>query len=244
MSAPPRRRPAGFSSGFAYLLRGVAFATANRTLLKWALLPLLVAALVYSKPSGLLGRLLWDLLYVFVVALVLALAYLTFFAVQAILASPLNDLLSERVEALAFGRSPPPFSAARFLRGLATTMLHTAGRFLLYLLVMLPLFLLGHVLPVIGTALFLVAGSAASALFFAYDALDYPMSRREWSFGRKWSAVLANKSLLLGFGSTVVLAGLLPVVAVFVFPAAVVGGTLLFCDLENAGAFGEHGPSR
>ena len=51
-----------------------------------------------------------NMLVVMGLALVLLLSYVAFFVVQAILSAPFNDLLSERVEQLAYGNEPPPFS--------------------------------------------------------------------------------------------------------------------------------------
>jgi CysZ protein len=197
--------------------------------------------LIWARPDSWLYRALWYVLYVFILLLILLVAYAAFFVVQAALSAPFNDLLSERVEHLAFGREPPPFSWGRLGRGLVRALTHELSKLGVYVLIMGPLFLLNLVIPVVGPVVFLIGGFYATAIFFAYDFMDYSMDRREWPFRRKWSVVKQNRALTFGFGSSLALALLVPVLGLMSVPMAAVGGTLLFSDLDRAGAFEQPG---
>jgi CysZ protein len=269
-AAPARPRPdprqghlfVRMARGFGYLFEGWGFVLGKHpSLIKHCLMPLAINLLVFvlaaiglyyfygdlvnliwARPGSWFLRIFWYLFYVFIFLLVILIAYVGFFVVQAILSAPFNDLLSERVEQLVAGETPPPFSLARFSRIILRTVLHELARLGIWIGVMLPLFLLNLVLPFFGPLIFLVGGFYVTATFFGYTYLDYSMSRREWSFGRKWKVLLANRGLTFGFGSSLATALLVPVAGILCVPMAAVGGTLMFCDLERAGAFLEPGP--
>jgi CysZ protein len=250
--------------GFGYLFEGWGFVMSKHpALIKHCLLPLAInlvvfvfaavglyyfygdlVNLIWAKPASWLLRVFWYLFYVFIFLLVVLISYVAFFVVQAILSAPFNDLLSERVEMLAYEQTPPPFAIGRFMRILGRTLVHELAKLGIWLAVMVPLFLLNLVLPIIGPALFLVLGYYLTATFFGYNYLDYCMSRREWRFGKKWRALLDNKALTFGFGSSLATALLVPVVGILCVPMAAVGGTLMFCDMEKNGAFAELEPPK
>jgi CysZ protein len=122
------------------------------------------------------------------------------------------------------------------LGDLGRTLLHETSNLAIYLAVIAPLFLLNLLVPVIGPALFLIGGFYISATFFAYDFMAFCMARRRWQFRHKWSFLKQNKALTFGFGSALATALLVPVLGLVCMPMAAVGGTLLFCDLDRAGA--------
>lgn len=262
--ADPRRGNAivRIFRGFGYLFEGWAFVFSRHpSLLKFCLLPLLInilvfsgvavslyfyygdlVALIWAKPETWLLQILWYLAYIFIFLIILLLAYLAFFIVQALLSAPFNDLLSERVEILTTGEEPPAFSWDRLIRGLGKTMLHELAKLGIWVAIMAPAFLVSFV-PVIGKPVFAVIGFYITATFFAYDYIDYSMARREWTFKEKRALLKQNRALSFGFGSSLAVALLIPVVGLLCVPMAAVGGTLLFCDLqwavENDGGEGE-----
>lgn len=249
--------------GAGYLGQGFGFVfSSHPSLLKFCLLPLLINLLVFvgvgiglyfyygdivawiwARPDSWLMRILWYLLYVFIFLLVLLLSYLTFFVLQAILSAPFNDVLSERTEQLAFGNEPPPFSVGLLLKGLGKTIGHETAKMGLYLAVMVPLLLLSVLFAVLSPVVSVI-GFYFTAIFFAYDFMDFSMGRRLWSFSRKWNALKQNRALTLGFGAALAGALLIPVFGLLCVPISAVGGTLLFCDLEAAGAFEASDPHK
>jgi len=245
--------------GGGYLMRGWRFVFSEHpTLVGYCAAPVIIAiisisaviALLSYYYSDLMGALwarpdtwymitLWYVVMVFVFLLMLVLGYVAFFIMQTILSSPFNDILTERVEMLAIGKEPPPFTFARFTKGIAVTLVHTVVKLSIYIFFMVPLILIGWIVPVVGPVVSSVGGFIVTAYFGAYDQMDFAMARREWSFGRKIRVVSKNLSLSFGFGSSMAGVLLFPILGILFIPLAAVGGTLLFCDLERHGAFND-----
>lgn len=240
--------------GFGYLMQGWAFVGKHPSLIKFCLLPMLLTILVFigtfwgfwhyyadivaffwKKPDG-WTAIFWWVFYVLFFFAAIMLGYVLFFVVQSLLTAPFNDLLSERVEEVAYGNAPKPFSLSFMMKNLGRTLVHELARLGIYLAWMVPLLLLNFV-PVIGTIAFSVGGFILTARFLAYNNLEYCMARREWRFARKRQLLRDHRSLTNGLGMGVALVLLVPVVGLLSVPMAAVGGTLLFCDLDKAGAF-------
>ncbi len=243
--------------GSGYLGRGWRFVTSEHPgLVAYCVAPVIIAIISISTVFGLLSYyysdlmgMLWSrpdswylltlyyIVAVFVFLLMLVLGYVAFFIMQTILSSPFNDILTERVEMLAIGKEPPPFTMARFAKGIAVTLVHTVVKLSIYIFFMVPLLLIGWIIPVVGPVVSSVGGFIVTAFFVSYDQMDYAMARREWPFGQKIRAVTRNFALCFGFGGS--MAGVLwvPIVGILFIPLAAVGGTLMFCDLETHGAF-------
>ncbi len=242
--------------GFGYLFRGWAFVGKNTSLIKYCLIPTLltiltfigvavfflykyawIVSLFWAKPSSWLVVFWWVFYILFFFAAII-IGYVLFFVVQSIITAPFNDMLSERVEAIAYGNEPQPFSWSFMLKGLGRTVAHELAKLGIYLIWILPMLLLLFI-PVVGTIAFTIGGFILTQRFLAYDHLDYCMARRDWSFARKRALLKTHRSLTSGFGSAVATILLVPVVGLLSVPMAAVGGTLLFCDLERVGALEE-----
>lgn len=257
-SSDPRRGlfPIRLARGAGYLVSSVRFVLRDHpSLRRTCLAPLAINLLLFFVAAALLfafgGRILewiwprpdntwllvlWTLLWIVAAAGVLLLYALLFFSIQALLAAPFNDILSERVEELAFGRAAAPFSLGRLGRGLVRSMTHELGKQGVYLTIIGFLFLLKLVIPLLGVLLFVVGGFLLSALFFCYEYMDLCMERRDWAFGDKWRFLRRHQALALGFGGTLALLMMVPVLGALALPMAAVGGTRLFCELERAEA--------
>ena len=250
--------------GGGYLLRGWRFVVSEHpTLVVYCVAPVIIALMTISGVIALLSYYsgdmlsalwarpepwylvtLWYVVMVFAFLLMIVAGYVAFFVIQTILSSPFNDILTERVEMLAIGKEPPPFTLARFTKSIAVTLVHTVVKLSIYVFFMVPLILIGWIIPVVGPVISSVGGFIITAYFVSYDQMDFAMARREWSFGRKIRAVTKNLSLTFGFGGS--MAGILfiPILGILFIPLAAVGGTLLFCDLEIHGAFVEDAPAQ
>ena len=198
-----------------------------------------IMSMVWARPDAWYLLTLWYVVMVFVFLLMLVLGYVAFFIMQTILSSPFNDILTERVEMLAIGKEPPPFTFARLARSVALTLLHTLVKLSIYIFFMVPLILIGWVIPVVGPIISSVGGFIITAYFVSYDQMDFAMARREYTFGHKVRTVTKNLSLTFGFGGSMAAILFVPVVGILFIPLAAVGGTLLFCDLEKHGALEE-----
>ncbi len=149
---------------------------------------------------------------------------LAFTAVTLLIGDPFYEKISEKVED-RFGGVPdavevPWWSSLR--RSLADS-LRLVG---MTLLVGVPLFAAGFI-PVVGQTVVPVLGAAVGGWFLAVELTGVPFHRRGRRLPDRRAALRAHRPMALGFGVAVFLCFLIPLGAVLVMPAAVVGGTLL-----------------
>jgi CysZ protein len=103
-----------------------------------------------------------------------------------------------------------------------------------YLLIMIPLFLLSTFLPVVGQVIYSIFGFVFTAIYFSIDYIDWPASRRNRSMSYRFSLVTDHFMPMFGFGTGVWVFLFIPLVNLLFMPAAVAGGTMLFLDLEGS----------
>ncbi len=249
--------PTDLVRGFAYPLRGVGFIRRQRDLKRYWLPPIIImfSALVLSvwlsgryhddllawlwpAPAGSdwLARVL-SLLHGALEAVTFLIVLLTLVVVCAMLstviAAPFNDTLSEVIEQREAGVPIPPFRWSRLLRDAGRTVRLELLKLFCYLSVMGPLLLLSWLVPGVGQVLYVAFGGLFTAFYFALDYIDWPASRRGQGIRQRLILVRTRPWLLLGFGAAVWLLMLIPFVNLWLMPAAVVGGTRLFLDLER-----------
>lgn len=197
----------------------------------WAWAPWLLN-LVLPRPSmpG-FAQNLWNGLALVAVLWGFATATLLLYGMLGTVGAPFYDRLSMAVE-VERGTLPTGFGWREELVAVGQSIGHSLLAAGLWVAVLALLALL-NLLPGFGTVLELVGSWVATGWFFAREMLDGPTSRRGWSFGEKLALIRREPAACLGFGlaSTVVL--LVPLLNVFVLPVAVVGGTLLFLELES-----------
>ncbi len=172
---------------------------------------------------------LWTFRISAVVAL-FVLLYLT----AGLIATPFNDLLSQRVEREVLGLREERATWGAVLADLSWSIVHSALSLSVYVVVMIAAFFL-NLVPGIGSVASFVVGSVASGMFFTREAMDGSLSRRRMAYARKWRVVLAQWPLALGFGMSVSLLMWIPFLNFLVLPMSVAGGTLMFCHLERDG---------
>ncbi|MCI0572567.1 MAG: EI24 domain-containing protein [Myxococcaceae bacterium] len=150
---------------------------------------------------------------------------------------PLQDPLSEATEAACGNFSSPPFSLRGLARGTVSGLTQTLARiaFLLFgLALLLPL----HLVPGAGSIAYTLLAGAWTMVWLAAEHLGSPMARHLYPV-RDLTALLRERAALcLGFGASVYLVLIIPVLNAFFLPLAVVGGTLLFRALRQAGSLG------
>ena len=235
---------AGFIQGAAYPLRGL------RWLLRpgirgFVLTPLLINTLLFgaaiwlsaSEFDGFLNWLLaklpawldwlrW-LLWPLFAATVLLVGFYTFNLLANFFASPFNSLLAERVEDLVNpGVLRPPG------RPLWREIIRTPGtelkKLVYFLLRAIPL-LIPFLIPVVNTIAPFIWG-LFTAWMLALQYLDYPLGNHLIPFAEQRRLLGGRRWLALGFGSTVLLLTMIPVVNFLAMPAAVIGATLLWVE--------------
>jgi CysZ protein len=236
----PLGSAARFFAGAAYLFRGIGTLVAGGGLRRWAVLPLLVNALLFTlvgavsvwaaahyasslveEGNAWLGALAGVLAFL----LVLVIFFFTFGLLAPLVAAPFNELLSQATERRETGASGEIRD-----RSFAADMLRAAWSatklFLLEMAVVCPALLL-LLIPLVGKVLF----ALPTSFFLALNYVDYPLDRRKLGLLQKLAFCWRHFAETMGFGLATCLIMLVPFVNVLMIPVAVVGATRLFVSL-------------
>lgn len=174
-----------------------------------------------------LGLLLW---WIFFFGFFIVSIYL-FVTVANIISAPFNSLLAEKVEMYLTSHLPEQRSVLANVKDtprIIGRQLAILGYYLPRALFILILFLIPilHILAVIVWFLF-------NAWYMTFTYIDYPTDNhripllrvRQWLNEKRWMA--------LGFGMSILLCSMIPVLNFFVIPAAVAGATKWWVDAET-----------
>ncbi len=155
--------------------------------------------------------------------------YFTFFAVTALLASPFNEVLSSKYEALIKGKSiDNSHDIPAVIKQEIKRFLIYLGVFICLLVFTLTLSLIPFVNLIVPVLWALFAGFLS-----AFEFLSYPLDRRAMTNREKLSFIRQRPARSLGFGLMVAGALMIPLVNLMVIPSAVVGATRLFLETEG-----------
>ena len=188
----------------------------------------------------------WVLLYwlVWIVAVLVTalLVFFTFTVVGNLIASPFNDLLSERTEEVLSGRTHnEAFSLGQFLHDAWRTVLMEGRKMLIFVLAMVIILPL-NLLPGIGQGLYTVLAVSLTLFFLCFEYLGFVMVRKRQFFRQQKRYILARKCLMLGFSCGVVVLLAIPFFQMLCIPLAVIGMTRLWCEEEGLVSWPEGGP--
>ncbi len=188
---------------------------------------------VLPPPSGpgRLQRAGYVALDLVVLVIFAALSLVTVLMFSNVIASPFNDLLSEAIERDLLGTPEQPFSLQKAIRDAVRSIRLEVTKLLLYLLIMAPLFVLAVVLPVVGPALHVTFGALFTSLYLAVDYIDWPATRRNIGVVARGGLLREYFPEMLGFGAAVWFLVFIPCLSLFLMPAAVAGGTMLFVEV-------------
>jgi CysZ protein len=235
-----------FLLGASLLGRGLAIIVRLPRLLGLGLLPALIAGILYA--AGLITLIIFlpdlsrpvtwfagdwatasrDVIRVLgAIALLggaVLLGVLTFTAVTLAIGDPFYERISERVEHRYGG--VPDHVEVPFWRSLGRSVVDSLRLIAISIVVGIPLFFLGLV-PVIGQTVAPVLGAAVGGWLLAIELTGAPFQRRGRRLRDRRRVLRANRPLALGFGVAVFLGFLIPLGAILLMPAAVVGATLL-----------------
>jgi CysZ protein len=241
-----------FSRGFFSPFQAVRFILDHRRLLKYILIPFTINLIVFSLaiylgldffngfishhiPQGeawywfLLNYLLW----IIAILLTAVLVFFSFAVVGSLIASPFNDILSEKTEAILTGRQgEEPFSLTIFLQDARRTLFDETRKILLFVLVMVLLLLL-NLIPVVGSLLYPVLSASLTIFFLIVEYTGYTFTRKHLSFKDQRGYIFRNKSLLFGFGTGLLLVLAIPLFQFLCIPLGVVGGTRICFDAKS-----------
>lgn len=172
------------------------------------------------------------ILWIFFAFGLLFIAGFTFTAVATIIAAPFNSILSEQVEYYLTNNLPDSARASvldsvKDIPRIFKRQCQIIGYFIPRALILLVLF----VIPVIS-----VIASPCWFIFSAWSLslqyLDYPMDNHRIAFPNMRQHMSDCRFTTLGFGLSVLVLTLIPIVNFFVMPAAVAGATAMFNALS------------
>ena len=178
--------------------------------------------LIASLPSWLewLSWLLWPLFFLLAVLVV---CY-GFSLLANLIASPFNGFLAEKVEDLLSGE---PLADSMNWSELLLMIPRSVLRELLKLLYYLPRLLAVFIITLIPSV-----NIVAPLLWFALGAwmmtiqyIDYPIDNHQLGFGKVRQSAKLRRATAFGFGGSVMLCTMLPLVNLLIMPAAVCGAT-------------------
>lgn len=258
MNPEKTRNPfSNLALGLWSFFRGASLMVRRAELFGWALVPVAATLLVLvgllgggylwvwaklrnwsgSHEAWWSGWLRWTLVVV-IFAAVFILAYLLFALIRQIVAAPFNDVLSLKSEkscrrliacadpAGARGSVHGEPAMRNVLRALADTLRLVAAEYLAYLVV-LPFLLV----PFVGV----LPIWTVRAYYAGVNAVDVALSCRGFTYAEKKAIFKSNRARILGLGLGMTLFDITIILALFSLPASVVGGTLVYMDLEREG---------
>jgi CysZ protein len=238
-----------FVSAPFYVIKGAAFLWAHRVLWKYAAAPTAIGVLILGGSYWLIYRLLSHFLntyavgvwyqqvlyYLLLLVAAVLLSVLFFFVltrVASALAFPFNDLVSQKTEEIVRGTfHDSSFSVLQLAKDSARSIGHSFKVLGIYLTLMIGALSL-VLIPGVGAPLSAVACALISSYMFAYEYLGYPMDRRRFTWKEKQSFLRSRFKSVIGFGLGNLVVASIPFLNLLFIPAAVVGGTLLYIDLN------------
>jgi CysZ protein len=242
-----------------YILRGAGVLRRNRSLWKYAAAPLIISFglviagyfLIYQLftafvPDFGISAWYWQILYYLLVAAVTVASFVaTFFLFVIIgttIGAPFNDLLSEKVEQLEMGVSiEQRFSVIQLIKDIGRGLGHTFKILGVYVAGQLIGLIFLFTIPILGQFIYTVLTLGVASFILSMEFMSYSMDRRRMTFTEKKRFFSSHPRSCLGFGLGASLIASMPLVNLFVIPAAVAGGTILFLELSPEHEMGSGG---
>lgn len=247
---------AGFARGFSYPLRAIRLFRQQPGLLKYLMIPFSINFVVFSAtvyfgldlfqsmlntyaPSteAWYGVLLYYFAWILAMLLSTVLIFFTFTVVGNLIASPFNELLSERVENNVRGMMPEqPFTMKRFWQDAIYAVGTELKKITIFALCMILLFGINFI-PGLGAPIYAILAPALTLFFLVVEYMAFVLMRKHMTFKEQRSYVFKHPVMMLGYACAVFVLLAVPFVQFFCIPLAVVGATLLWCDFpaENHG---------
>ena len=238
-----------FISGIKDFFSGLNALFSMRALWSCVWIPLLINIMVYILVAGLgiyffvdlldmllpggegwLMTLLRVILWMLFSLVVFIALLFTFFAVANLIASPFNDVLSKRYEAIT---SKASFKAGEELT-ISASLYQEVKRLILYLCLFICLFIITMIISAIPVLNFTIPllWIVFTALMIAFEFLSFPMDRRGARFSDKTAWLKKNFLRSVGFGVAAYFSLFIPFLNFFVIPTAVVAATKQVLDVE------------
>jgi len=163
------------------------------------------------------------------VVILAVIMFLTFFAIANIISAPFNEKLSRKYEELQTGRRVEGDISV------FSSMKQEAKRVLSYLAASAAVGVVtfaASFIPILNVAI-PVVWAIFSGIVLSLDFLSYALDRHNFKFDEKVEYMRTNFSRCGGFGISIYLALMVPLLNVTIIPCAVVGATRLFLKTEG-----------
>jgi CysZ protein len=252
VSSDIARPVASFTRGFSYSLRAARFFGHKPQLLKYLIIPFLINLLVFTitvyfgldlfqgmfeiyAPSTEIwyGIILYYLAWTIALLLTTVVVFFSFTVFGNLIASPFNELLSERTEALIVGAQPGEcFSLRRFWKDSKSAIIVEIKKITVFVICMLLLFGINFI-PGIGSLIYAVLAPALTLFFLVVEYMAFVLMRKQLSFTAQRRYIFKRPVLMIGFACGIFCLLAIPFVQFFCIPLAVVGATLLWCDFPG-----------
>ena len=252
MSLNLRNNPlANFSQGFFYPFRAGRFIKNHPALLRYIIIPFLInfvilslavywglslfnSVVVHYIPQGdvwywvILSYFLWTV----AVLMTMILVFFGFTVTGAIIASPFNDILSEKTEEILIGNpNEEPFVFKVFMKDALQTVMDESKKIFIFVVLMLMLLPL-NLIPG-GTLPYSILSVLLTLYFLVVEYTGYIFNRKHLTFRDQHRFISSQKFLMLGFGTGIMGVLAVPFLQFLCIPLGVVGATQLWHDLTN-----------
>jgi CysZ protein len=235
-----------FFSGVSFLVRGIGMYARSPKIMLMGLIPAVISGLLllgafaamiifvddvvrWATPfldgwsAGVRDTLRYVAMFG-VAAVWVVLSVLAFAALTLAIGQPFYEAISKRVEDQLGG--VPNEVDVSFWRSLPRSIVDSVRLLIVAVLFGVVIFAIG-LIPVVGTVVGPILGVMLGGWVLALELSGVPFERRGLRLKQRRRMLRARRSMALGFGMATFLCFLIPLGAVLVMPAAVVGSTLL-----------------
>lgn len=240
-----------FVRGLGTLPRAVAYLLKHPRLIPWMLAPAVLTITVICLAVGMTAMfgpalavwlipppvdpswtLWWRLGLGLITGTLIVLSVAAGWVLGNMASAPLYDVIAGKVEREQRGLSEQGETWVQTFANVAPSIRHSIAGFGLYIVIMVPLLAL-NLVPGLGSVLYTIASFVATVFFVSRELLDVPLSRRDLSFREKLDYLKVNRGYISGHSTVVAVLLFVPFANLFVTPLAVLGATLIFCDIEE-----------
>lgn len=188
-----------------------------------------VYADVWSQPAGQgiaqwLLSVVWHLGWAVSAVISAIVSYITAVLVGGVVASPFNDVISDKTERVLLGEHYQEPEEGSLVAGTVYSIGSSAAMVTLYGAAMIPLLFL-NLIPGIGSVAYTVLASVVGGFFLALEYSDTLMARKMIPFRKKVSMVWRERTFAVGFGVGTSFTLAIPLINFLCIPLAVIGGT-------------------
>jgi len=238
-----------FLYGLFYPIKSIDLLIKNKKILLYSIIPIIINLIIYttlfiiifqrfakftsnitgatSPESNWFNELLYIFLLITSLIIFLIITYIAYTILGNIITAPFNEKISQLIERIITKRISN--ENVNFWKDTFLSTWSEIKKILFYCTVMIFIMLLS-IIPLIGTFLTLILGLIFTTFFNAFDYIDYPLARKYLRLREKIRIIFSNLQLTFGFGISITILLLLPLINSFLKPIFVVSGTSLYFE--------------